>query len=70
MPPFVIYPGHNITGSIDTSGFPDSFVWVQPAGWMDGKGFLQFLQCMDGYLSVKKTQRPVILFVDNHSSHK
>ena len=69
MPPFFIYPGLNLAG-IDPSGFPEAFNWVQPSGWADGPAFLQFIKAFDAYLERADVKRPVILWLDNHISHR
>ena len=69
MPPFLIYPGLNLSG-INATDFPGAFHYAQKSGWADGKAFLQWIIRFDEFLESKAITRPVILTLDNHVSHR
>ena len=69
MPPFIIYPGLNLTG-IDPAGFPGAYNWCSKSGWIDGEGFLQFIKAFDQFITKENVKKPVVLWMDNHSSHR
>lgn len=68
MSPLIIYPGQRFRDTV-LSGFEEAIFGMTKNGWMDSELFLSFLEHFDSYLIEKKINRPVILFVDGHSTH-
>lgn len=67
MSPLIIYPGQRFRDTV-LSGFEEAIFGMTKNGWMDSELFLSFLEHFDSYLIEKKINRPVILFVDGHST--
>jgi len=67
-PPMIIFPGERIR-DVELSGFPDAIYSTTPNGWMDSSAFLEYVKQIDAFVENKGIRKPVILFVDGHSTH-
>jgi len=67
-PPMIIFPGERIR-DVGLSGFPDAIYSTTPNGWMDSAAFLEYVKQIDAFVDNKGIRKPVILFVDGHSTH-
>jgi hypothetical protein len=68
VPPLIVYPGQRYRDT-GIGEFPDAIYGMSDNGWMDSQLFLSFLHHLDVFIGQKQIQRPVILFVDGHSTH-
>ncbi|XP_060583014.1 uncharacterized protein LOC132739337 [Ruditapes philippinarum] len=68
MPPLIVYPGQRFRDDA-LSGFPEAIYGHSANGWMDSDLFLSFLREFNAFVDDKSIHKPVILFVDGHSTH-
>jgi len=68
VPPFIIFKGKRLrnTGLAD---FDTAVFSVSDKGWMMKDNFTAWLTQFDATVTASDIQRPVILFMDGHSSH-
>lgn len=68
--PFIIYPYNRIPSNL-SSNFPHdrATLAATASGWMDTTTFCRYLRSLAQQASESRTEFPLILFVDNHSSH-
>ena len=69
MPPFLVFPGQKLTSGIGYRDFPDAYYTVTENGWMDRDSFFEFIVYFDAFVSKLGIMRPVILWIDGHTSH-
>ena len=68
-PPMIIYPGQWFNYE-PLEGFEDAHMGRSESGWMDSELFRHWLlTCFIPALDSRCVKRPVILFVDGHSTH-
>jgi len=67
-PPMIIFSGERIR-DVGLSGFPDAIYLTTPNGWMDSAAFLEYVKQIDAFVDNKGIRKPVILFVDGHSTY-
>jgi hypothetical protein len=68
MNPMILFPGQRIR-DVDVEEYQEAFYQCTETGWMTAHVFRQFLELFDTFVSEKSITRPVLLFVDGHSSH-
>ena len=68
IPPMILFPGKRIR-DVGFSDFLDAVYYTTEPGWMTADAFFQYLQEVDKFLTTQGITRPVILYVDGHSSH-
>ena len=68
MKPYIVYPAQRLTG-INYEKFPDALYSNTPTGWMNQDEFDIWIRCFDEYVNSLNVPKPVILFLDGHSSH-
>ena len=68
MPPMIIYKGER-KRNCNMQNFEEAIYASTKKGWMDSETFLSWAEHFSEYLSVNSIRRPVILFLDGHSSH-
>ena len=66
--PHILFPGKRLR-DIGFSMFPAARYSATDHGWMDSETFLVFLEYFNGFLEEQEIKKPVVLFVDGHSSH-
>ena len=67
LPPMIIYPKSFPGGPYTVAGPDDAVYAKSESGWVDSDLFLSWLK--KSFLKFAVPQRPLILFVDGHSSH-
>ena len=67
LPPMIIYPKAFHGGPYTVAGPDDAVYAKSESGWVDSDLFLSWLK--KSFLKFAVPQRPLILFVDGHSSH-
>ncbi|KAL8616468.1 hypothetical protein ACOMHN_041071 [Nucella lapillus] len=67
IPPLLIFPYTRDPRFNALEGFEDAFFQKTPNGWITEEVFFTFLR--DIFIPSLKSKRPVVLFVDGHSSH-
>ena len=67
-PPLIVYPGQRFR-DIGVEEFPEAIYGHSDNGWMDSPLFVAFLEHLDNFVTEKQITRPVLLFVDGHSTH-
>ena len=67
LPPLLIFPFSRDPRFNAMEGFEEVFFQRTPNGWITEEVFLSFLK--DIFLPFLQGKRPVVLFVDGHSSH-
>lgn len=67
--PFIIFPGERLSTKL-TESIPKGVNYSKTAsGWQNQKSFMESLTMLNSELIAREIQKPVILFLDNHSSH-
>ena len=67
--PYVIFPGQRFTYN-PLQGFPEAILGHSASGWMESELFLTWLKdVFSPALDENGIKRPVVLFVDGHSTH-
>ena len=68
--PFIVYPYERVPGNLQ-SAFPHdrATLAATKSGWMQSETFCFYLRSLAEEVELKKIKFPIILFVDNHSSH-
>ncbi|XP_060596078.1 uncharacterized protein LOC132750148 [Ruditapes philippinarum] len=68
VPPLIVFPGERLrdTGIYQ---FPDAIYGNSANGWMDTDLFVAFLQHFSAFIDAKCINKPVLLFVNGHSTH-
>jgi len=67
-PLMIIFPGERIR-DVGLSGFPDAIYSTTPNSWVDSAAFLAYVKQIDAFVDNKGIRKPIILFVDGHSTH-
>ena len=68
-PPMIVYPGQRFSFE-PLDGFEDAHMGRSETGWMDSELFCHWLlTCFIPALESRCVKRPVILFLDGHSTH-
>ena len=67
-PPFIIFKGQRLR-NVCLGGFQEATYSVSKKGWMERDNFSAWLEEFSTFLDDKSIQKPVILFMDGHSSH-
>ena len=68
MPPMIVYPGERLR-DVGIENYPDAIYGKSANGWMDSPLFATFLDHFSSFVDSKNIPKPVILFVDGHSTH-
>ncbi|XP_053406593.1 uncharacterized protein LOC128559316 [Mercenaria mercenaria] len=68
IPPLIIFPGECFR-DCGIQGFPEAIYGQTSNGWMDSELFVEFLKHFNTFVIEKCIQKPVILYVDGHSTH-
>lgn len=68
LPPMILYPGQRMR-DVGQEGFEEALYAMTDNGWMTSEAFLSFLLEFNEFVTNKKITKPVILFVDMHSTH-
>lgn len=68
MPPFILYAGQRFKREV-IEEFTEATYGHTPSGWMDSDMFIAFLEDFNKYVTEQNIPKPVILFVDGHSTH-
>ena len=68
LPPLIVYPGQRFRDT-GISDFPEATYGHSDNGWMDGELFVAWLHQFESYVTAKQKTKPVLLFVDGHSTH-
>ena len=68
LPPLILFPGERLR-DVGLDGFPEARYETTIAGWMDSDTYLVFLEMLHEFVKAQKTELPVLLFVDGHSTH-
>lgn len=68
MKPFVLFKGRRLTKQLKEVS-SEVHVELNDSGWMTQKSFAKFLEIFNKELEMKKVKKPVILFLDGHTSH-
>ncbi|XP_069109467.1 uncharacterized protein [Argopecten irradians] len=66
--PLIVYPGQRFRDT-GIKEFPEAIYAHSENGWMDKELFLSFLAVFNSFVEEKTIEKPVILFVDGHSTH-
>ncbi len=66
--PFIIYPGKRMRHN-PNEDFPEAHITMTESGWMNQDSFYEFLEEYDTTLTELQIKRPVVFFLDWHSSH-
>lgn len=69
MPPFFVFPRQRMNDRLMINSPAESVGVAQPKGWMNSDLFLQWLQLFIKHSHPTK-ERPVLLLLDGHCSHK
>lgn len=72
MTPYVIYPGQRLHASISqrlTDMATNINYTITQSGWETAESMLKYVECFDAELVKKSVQKPVVMFLDGHSSH-
>ena len=70
LKPFIIYPQERVSKAFDAAFPSDQANYaVTKSGWMDSTTFCQYLETLEREIREEGTKFPVILLLDNHSSH-
>jgi hypothetical protein len=70
LPPMLVFPGERFRGYNPLEGFTEAVLGRTKSGWMDSELFYTWVR--DHFItaiSERSIKRPVILFVDGHTSH-
>lgn len=68
-PPMIVYPGQRFNYE-PLEGFEDAHMGRSETGWMDTDLFCNWLStCFIPALDTRSVKRPVVLFIDGHSTH-
>ena len=65
--PMIVFPGQRIR-DLGIADFPEAVYGVSETGWMNDL-FLAYLQTINNFINAEKIPKPILLFVDGHSSH-
>ena len=68
MKPYIVYPAQRLTG-INYEKFKDALYSYTTTGWINQDEFDIWIRCFDKYVTSLQVPKPVILFLDGHSSH-
>ena len=68
VPPLIVFPGERFRDS-GIHEFPEAIYGQTVNGWMDSELFVEFLKHLDAYIKEHSIPKPVILYVDGHSTH-
>ncbi|XP_060584711.1 uncharacterized protein LOC132740757 [Ruditapes philippinarum] len=69
LKPLIVYPGVRFNYD-PPEGFADAVFGRTESGWMDSELFVTWLtEVFETALSEREIKRPVVLFVDGHSTH-
>ena len=69
LPPMLIYPYKRIPGRNLLEGFPDAVLQISDNGWITSAIFHAWLR--DIFIpQTMQVEKPLVLFVDGHASHK
>jgi hypothetical protein len=68
MNPRILFPGQRLR-DIGMRAFPDAEYSTTDNGWMDSETFLVFLTSLNDFVLEKQIKKPVIIFVDGHTTH-
>jgi hypothetical protein len=68
MPPLIVYPGQRFRDH-GIESFPEAIYGHTDNEWMDSALFLSFLKELNCFVTSKSITKPVLLFVDGHSTH-
>ena len=69
LPPMILLPGVRRPKGLTSDASALLDIALTPKGWMNSGSFMIFLQKFYDWLLVNQIQRPVILILDNASSH-
>ena len=69
VPPMVLLPGVRRPKGLEINPEEILDVVLSPKGWMNSTTFVLFLQKFDNWIVAHQIQKPLILIVDNASSH-
>jgi len=70
LPPMIVYPGERFRGYNPVDKFESAILGRSKSGWMDSELFLSWFR--DHFIpsiNERKVRKPVVLFVDGHTSH-
>lgn len=67
--PCILFKGKRMSKTLGESVPPDVNVLLNESGWQTQDTFSKWLEFFDAELEVKKVQKPVILWLDGHTSH-
>ncbi|XP_053392934.1 uncharacterized protein LOC128555225 [Mercenaria mercenaria] len=68
VPPLIVYPGERFRDT-GIEAFPTAIYGHTHNGWMDSELFVAFLEHFSSYVDHENIPKPVLLFVDGHSTH-
>ena len=68
MYPLIIFKGQRLRNH-GMANFDEASFSTSSKGWMEKDNFLCFLQDLDDFVTTKEIKRPIILYMDGHSSH-
>ena len=68
VPPLIVFPCERFRDS-GIHEFPEANYGQTVNGWMDSELFVEFLKHLDAYIKEHSIPKPVILYVDGHSTH-
>ena len=68
IPPLIVFPGERLRDS-GINDFPEAIYGQTPSGWMDSELFVEFLKHVNAFVAEQSIQKPIILYVDGHSTH-
>ncbi len=66
--PLIIFPGQRLR-DLSLGDFADALYGVSETGWMTSELFLSYLQHLSAFASAKQIARPIVVYVDGHSTH-
>ena len=69
-PTFILFSGKSLPSNAAAMAPPDFQFGVSDNGWMTAKNFYEYMaNCFEPWLTVKGIKRPVLFYLDGHSSH-
>ncbi|XP_033760780.1 jerky protein homolog-like [Pecten maximus] len=68
VPPLIVYPGQRFRDT-GIQAFPEAIYAHSENGWMYKELFLSFFEVFNTFVEKQNIEKPVILFVDDHSTH-
>ena len=66
--PFIIFKGKRLRNT-GISNFEEATYSTSNKGWMEKDNFFCFLKQLDDFIAEQEIPRPILLFMDGHSSH-